>query len=404
MLCCALGYQFGIKFIRSPDAMALGSSPKAVAILHELEFVTQQMQSQTTAALESSKRERQLWERLKAVAAATALTLAESTTGDEPAADRGLLLGGSECVVLADRRDVMPAGTVAAMVWLDAGADAGSVQTIVANRASGCTADTVHNGFTLSVNSWGTADGKVVLEWGGEDDGCEKLTSPVRLVEDKQWVHLALQFECQADGGLTADGDSGKQCTARIFAAGALVATKATLPRQRLVAGTGQHMHVGAHFNSDFPFHGRIRDVKVWQAAVGLEDMQREAAAAASAAVAAHPPLPLLRAHLLAAGREPTLRQHGQLPGRRARSLHIKPRARAQSKDARATMGATGVCTDLYVKARTPPLPGKIHTASAEAAWKSQVTFFSRPGSTDSTFKRCLDFSCLPVRRSPRSI
>ena len=56
-------------------------------------------------------------------------------------------------------------------------------------------------------------------------------------------------------------------------------------------------MHVGAHFNSDFPFHGRIRDVKVWQAAVGLEDMQREAAAAASAAVAAHPPLPSLRAH-----------------------------------------------------------------------------------------------------------
>ena len=85
-----------------------------------------------------------------------------------------------------------------AWIYLDSSSDVADMKMIASNRAGGCTVDAAHRGFSFYVNSWGSKDGALVLEWrnsGGVGDGCARLASEPNTVPMDSWVHVGFAFQ-----------------------------------------------------------------------------------------------------------------------------------------------------------------------------------------------------------------
>ena len=60
---------------------------------------------------------------------------------------------------------VVETDAVTAFAWVRLAAGSDGVQTVLANRASGCGVGAPFDGFALLINSWGTSDGKLQVWW-----------------------------------------------------------------------------------------------------------------------------------------------------------------------------------------------------------------------------------------------
>jgi mannosyl-oligosaccharide alpha-1,2-mannosidase len=71
-----------------------------------------------------------------------------------------------------------------------------SIRTVLSAKASGCPTDSSHHGLALYVNNWDTADHNLVLEYGNDLSGCNKVTSTEPLpVTSSSWLEITLSYD-----------------------------------------------------------------------------------------------------------------------------------------------------------------------------------------------------------------
>ena len=82
--------------------------------------------------------------------------------------------------------------TVSAWIYLDRKGASNTMNTILANKASGCEVTPDRMGYALYVNTWETDDRQLILEWGNEHSGCAKLGRGQSgiLIEYDTWTHV----------------------------------------------------------------------------------------------------------------------------------------------------------------------------------------------------------------------
>lgn len=90
-----------------------------------------------------------------------------------------------------------PSVTVSAWIYLPSDKSTRTMNTILANKASGCETSGERMGYALYVNTWETADRQLILEWGNSQSGCAKLGSGqgASLIEYDTWTHVAAVLE-----------------------------------------------------------------------------------------------------------------------------------------------------------------------------------------------------------------
>ena len=155
----------------------------------------------------------------------------------------------------------------------EAAGDVASMQTIVASKASGCEANSEHEGLAVFINEWNTDSAQLYLSWGNRRSGCEELSTARNSVPPDTWVFITAV--------LVADG-------ARLYVNGKLMAdtAQASLGARRIqaVAPGGDEgrpmaprrpMRVGMHPDGTHPLIGQIDELKVWPRALTEDELLR---------------------------------------------------------------------------------------------------------------------------------
>jgi hypothetical protein len=91
-----------------------------------------------------------------------------------------------------------PSMTISAWINVPKATAISSTNTILGNKASGCEANAEHMGYALVLNSFGTSDRQLILEWGNEKSGCNKLASGEgegHVIEFDKWTHVAATID-----------------------------------------------------------------------------------------------------------------------------------------------------------------------------------------------------------------
>jgi len=156
----------------------------------------------------------------------------------------------------------LESGTVTITAWVSVDApdsgQPGSIQTIAASKASGCEANTAHNGISLFVNAWNTNSGQLFVSWGNRDSGCEELASEGRVIRDGQWAFVSAT--------VTADGDAILAVNTKVVAhtrhktgVSRISATNGAVEREM-----GGAMRIGQHADGTHPLRGFLAEVGVW--------------------------------------------------------------------------------------------------------------------------------------------
>ena len=87
-----------------------------------------------------------------------------------------------------------PSLTFGAWIFLSSKDTGSRMKTIAANKRPGCSSDAANNGFSLSVNEFGTNNRELRLEWGDEFSGCHSLSTSPGAIPYDQWTHVGFIF------------------------------------------------------------------------------------------------------------------------------------------------------------------------------------------------------------------
>ena len=149
--------------------------------------------------------------------------------------------------------------------------DVASMQTIVANKASGCEANDEHQGLAVFINEWNTDSAQLYLSWGNRRSGCEELSTARNSLPPDTWAFITAV--------LVADG-------ARLYINGKLMADTAqpSLGARRIQAhapggddgrpmAPRRPMRVGMHPDGTHPLVGQIDELKVWPRALSEDEL-----------------------------------------------------------------------------------------------------------------------------------
>ena len=122
-----------------------------------------------------------------------------------------------------------------------------SINTILGNKAGGCSPGL--RGWAVYVNTWGTSNRVLMLEWGHSSVGCDGLGTGPGAVALNSWQHVAVTLN--ATTGLV-----------KLYLNGAEVGREAS-PRRSL-ATRGLAIGQFAANDASYRFHGKIDEVRIW--------------------------------------------------------------------------------------------------------------------------------------------
>ncbi len=132
-----------------------------------------------------------------------------------------------------------------------------NIQTLAANSGGGFAA----NGFRFFINTFNTANRRILVETGNGSAG-SSFSTTTNIFEFNQWNHLAL----------VADRAAG---TGKLFYRGVQVASGAVRPD----FSTSSVLNIGAFNNGTFPLKGNLDDVRLYGRALDTNEITALAAA-----------------------------------------------------------------------------------------------------------------------------
>lgn len=169
---------------------------------------------------------------------------------------------GTHAVALDGVNDHVSGGTIplgnqfTVAMWARLASGATNIQTLAVNSASGFSA----NGFRFFVNTYQTANRRILIETGNGSAGAS-FSSPTNTFELDQWNHLAF----------VADRAAG---TGKIYYNGTQVASGTV----RTDFATNSALALGAFGTGSFPLKGSLDDVRVYNRALTTNEIAMLAA------------------------------------------------------------------------------------------------------------------------------
>mmetsp|Transcript_30541 Transcript_30541/g.71008 ORF Transcript_30541/g.71008 Transcript_30541/m.71008 type:complete len:935 (-) Transcript_30541:267-3071(-) len=164
--------------------------------------------------------------------------------------------------------------SVSAWVHLDKPSSSGeimSIQTIVANKHSGCGVDADHHGFSVFINEWNTNAEQLYVSWGNDESGCEELATDRGSAPAGKWLFVTAVFD-KSDAALYIDGKLHAHSGRGIGRLRTVRQPPTPIERQRRAGGA---LRIGVHPDLKHALRGFLGELAIFPAALTDEQVLR---------------------------------------------------------------------------------------------------------------------------------
>lgn len=147
-----------------------------------------------------------------------------------------------------------------------------SIQTIIANKRSGCEANSAHTGFAFFINEWNTNAEQLYISWGNARSGCEELATDRGSAPAGEWLFVTAVLD-QSEAALYINGKlrahSGRGI-GRLRTASERKQLPTPIERQR---NPGADLRIGEHPGLEHSLRGFMGELSIYPVALTEEQV-----------------------------------------------------------------------------------------------------------------------------------